>query len=179
MIIFFLNSILAFSFFIKKPNEDLYIGGSKLGKDPSFVNKVDADIFHLEEVPGMFGFNYIKSENNKVFDVAGFGTKLIFYAYNGGTNQHMELIFNHSGHFQIRALGKCINFSSVPIILEACSTSPSHDIDIINADTSLPKEIVKRYGEEVTLERIEYMVEKLVRGLEHHNKAVLTALNHY
>ncbi|KAF7684681.1 hypothetical protein TCON_0124 [Astathelohania contejeani] len=178
MLLLYITLSLCFTFFLKKPNEELYIGGSKLGETPIFVPKIDADIFHIDAAPNKFGRNIIYTADKKALDRRGSGTNLIFYPRHNGGNQQMEAIFNHNGHFQIRVLGgKCVNFATPNLAIEKCDTTPAFSIDIISADLSLPPDALKEHAESISLEKVYYMVEKIARGLEKHHQKVLSALH--
>lgn len=102
ILIIYLYIITALKFYLKKPDADLYVG--RPGESVFFTEFDKADIFELQK-SGHLNQDYIvvTTKDNKIWDISGGGTRLLFWHNHGGANQRFTMIERESGKVNILA----------------------------------------------------------------------------
>ncbi|KAG0439933.1 hypothetical protein DMUE_2104 [Dictyocoela muelleri] len=86
---FYLVFVSALQFHLRNSNKK-YIGGKDISTPRLGVN-TDADLFEIEELPDGWFFFIAKNKDDKIFDIAGDYTDLIYYSHrHGGPNQRFK-----------------------------------------------------------------------------------------
>ncbi|AFN83587.1 hypothetical protein EROM_081710 [Encephalitozoon romaleae SJ-2008] len=87
--------------------------------------------FKGEEItPGVKIFT--DKSNNKVLDIEGSRTNLIFYARHGGANQRFSLIKDEGSGYYIKSGDKCIERGSTGNLYRTtCSSKPQQKFDVV------------------------------------------------
>ncbi|ELQ74528.1 hypothetical protein THOM_2553 [Trachipleistophora hominis] len=134
-----LISLLAFKFQLKSVSHDLFVG-QKNG-NVTLVDPNEADIFELEESKNLNqDFVMVRSKDNKVWDISGNATKLIYWSdRHGKINQLFMLIERPGGHVKIvNDMKQCITYDeSLNYFIRApCNNANKHQLlDFVGVGT--------------------------------------------
>ncbi|ELA47250.1 hypothetical protein VCUG_01246 [Vavraia culicis subsp. floridensis] len=143
----YLVSLLAFRFQLKRIDRDTYIGQSN--GNITFVDPDEADIFELENTdhPNE-DFVMVRSKDNKVWDISGNATKLIYWSdRHGKVNQRFTLLERPQGHVKVVSDMKlCITFdqSANNFVRAPCDDNNPHQLfDFVGVESeSQPEGVV-------------------------------------